>query len=39
MKFGIVPINLDVFTDPDMLVPFVQRAEALVMSRCGRLST
>ena len=29
MKFGIVPINVDVFADPDMLVPFVQRAEAL----------
>ena len=29
MKFGIVPINLDVFAEPDMLVPFVQRAEAL----------
>jgi probable F420-dependent oxidoreductase len=29
MKFGIVPINLDVFTEPDMLVPFVQRAEAI----------
>ena len=29
MKFGIVPINVDVFAEPDMLVPFVQRAEAL----------
>ena len=29
MKFGIVPINLDVFTEPEMLVPFVQRAEAI----------
>jgi probable F420-dependent oxidoreductase len=28
MKFGIVPINVDVFAEPDMLVPFVQRAEA-----------
>jgi len=29
MKFGIVPINLREFTDPEMLMPFVQRAEAL----------
>lgn len=29
MKFGIVPINLGEFTNPDMLIPFVQRAEAL----------
>jgi probable F420-dependent oxidoreductase len=29
MKFGIVPINLDRFTDPDVLIPFVQRAETL----------
>jgi probable F420-dependent oxidoreductase len=29
MKFGIVPINVDVFAEPDTLVPFVQRAEAL----------
>ncbi len=29
MKFGIVPINLREFTDPDMLIPFVQKAEAL----------
>jgi len=29
MKFGIVPINVDVFAEPDMLAPFVQRAEAL----------
>jgi alkanesulfonate monooxygenase SsuD/methylene tetrahydromethanopterin reductase-like flavin-dependent oxidoreductase (luciferase family) len=29
MKFGIVPINLREFTDPEMLIPFVQRAEAL----------
>lgn len=29
MKFGIVPINLREFTDPDVVVPFVQRAEAL----------
>ena len=29
MKFGIVPINLSEFTNPDVLIPFVQRAEAL----------
>jgi probable F420-dependent oxidoreductase len=29
MKFGIVPINLHKFTNPDVLIPFVQRAEAL----------
>ena len=29
MKFGIVPINLREFTDPDVVLPFVQRAEAL----------
>lgn len=29
MKFGIVPINLREFTDPEMVIPFVQRAEAL----------
>jgi probable F420-dependent oxidoreductase len=29
MKFGVVPINLREFTDPDVLIPFVQRAEAL----------
>ena len=29
MKFGIVPINLNEFTNPDILVPFVQRAEVL----------
>lgn len=29
MKFGIVPINLREFTDPEVLIPFVQRAEAL----------
>jgi probable F420-dependent oxidoreductase len=29
MKFGIVPINLREFTNPEILVPFVQRAEAL----------
>lgn len=29
MKFGIVPINLDGFTDPDVMIPFVQRAETL----------
>ena len=29
MKFGIVPINLREFTDPDMLIPFVRKAEAL----------
>lgn len=29
MKFGIVPINLREFTDPDVVVPFVQRAETL----------
>jgi probable F420-dependent oxidoreductase len=29
MKFGIVPINLGGFTNPDVLIPFVQRAEAL----------
>ena len=29
MKFGIVPINLREFTDPAMVIPFVQKAEAL----------
>ena len=29
MKFGIVPINLREFTDPGVVLPFVQRAEAL----------
>lgn len=29
MKFGIVPINLREFTDPDVVLPFVQHAEAL----------
>ncbi|MEW6300211.1 MAG: LLM class F420-dependent oxidoreductase [Thermodesulfobacteriota bacterium] len=29
MKFGIVPINLQEFTNPELLIPFVQRAEAL----------
>ena len=29
MKFGIVPINLREFTAPDVVLPFVQRAEAL----------
>ncbi len=29
MKFGIVPINLHHFTAPEMLIPFVQRAETL----------
>ncbi len=29
MKFGIVPINLHLFADPDVVIPFVQRAEAL----------
>ncbi len=29
MKFGIVPINLRECTDPEMVIPFVQRAEAL----------
>lgn len=29
MKFGIVPINLQEFTDPEVLIPFVQRAETL----------
>lgn len=29
MKFGVVPINLQDFTDPDLLIPFVQQAEAL----------
>jgi probable F420-dependent oxidoreductase len=29
MKFGIVPINLQEFTTPEVLIPFVQRAEAL----------
>jgi len=29
MKFGIVPINLREFTNPEVLIPFVQRAEAL----------
>ena len=28
MKFGIVPINLREFTDPEMVIPFVQKAEA-----------
>ena len=29
MKFGIVPINLREFTNPEVLIPFVQKAEAL----------
>lgn len=29
MKFGIVPINLGEFTDPEVLTAFVQKAEAL----------
>jgi probable F420-dependent oxidoreductase len=29
MKFGIVPINLGEFTDPQVLIPFVQKAERL----------
>ncbi len=29
MKFGIVPINLQEFSNPDVVIPFVQRAEAL----------
>lgn len=29
MKFGIVPINLQELTNPELLIPFVQRAEAL----------
>ncbi|MBI3302641.1 MAG: LLM class flavin-dependent oxidoreductase [Deltaproteobacteria bacterium] len=29
MKFGIVPINLQEFTNPEVLIPFVQQAEAL----------
>ena len=29
MKFGIVPINLREFTNPEFVIPFVQRAEAL----------
>lgn len=29
MKFGIVPINLREFIDPNVVLPFVQRAEAL----------
>ena len=29
MKFGIVPINLGEFTDPLVLIPFVQKAERL----------
>jgi hypothetical protein len=29
MKFGIVPINLQEFTNPEVVIPFVQRAEAL----------
>ncbi len=29
MKFGVVPINLQELTNPDLLVPFVQKAEAL----------
>ena len=29
MKFGIVPINLREFTNPETLIPFVTRAEAL----------
>jgi len=28
MKFGIVPINLREFTNPEVLIPFVQQAEA-----------
>lgn len=29
MKFGIVPINLGEFTDPQIMIPFVQQAERL----------
>ena len=29
MKFGIVPINLGEFTDPQVVIPFVQKAERL----------
>jgi probable F420-dependent oxidoreductase len=29
MKFGIVPINLHEFTAPEIVIPFVQRAETL----------
>jgi hypothetical protein len=29
MKFGIVPIHVQEFTTPELLIPFVQRAEAL----------
>ena len=29
MKFGIVPINLQEFTNPEVVIPFVQRAETL----------
>jgi probable F420-dependent oxidoreductase len=29
MKFGIVPINLGEFTDPEVMTAFVQKAEAL----------
>ena len=29
MKFGIVPINLGEFTDPQVLIPFVHKAERL----------
>ena len=29
MKFGIVPINLGEFTDPQVMTAFVQKAEAL----------
>ena len=29
MKFGIVPINIAEFTNPELVIPFVQRAEAL----------
>ncbi|PON13662.1 hypothetical protein C2W62_33175 [Candidatus Entotheonella serta] len=29
MKFGVVPINLQELSDPDLLIPFVQQAKAL----------
>ena len=29
MKFGIVPINLGEFTNPEVMTAFVQKAEAL----------
>ena len=36
MKFGIVPINLREFTDPDMLIPFCPKSGGRsAMSPCG----